>query len=130
MLGSFLTDVRYSQMIEYHRGHHADMTIGLNLEQLNVPYGLVSLDGPRIVSIEEKPEITLFMNAGIYVIEPHVLELIPQDQRYDMDELIAKLINSNKTVVGFPLHESWIDIGTPDSYQNAQIGTARPDLNE
>jgi dTDP-glucose pyrophosphorylase len=118
--GDILTDVRYNVLLEYHKNHKADMTIGLNIEKVSVPYGLVTLDGMSVQSIEEKPTITLLTNAGIYVIESNILGMIPSDREYGMDTLINLVIDTDKNIVGFPIHENWIDIGTPVNYRDAQ----------
>ena len=62
--------------------------------------------------MREKPEYNLLVNTGLYVLEPNVLELIPDNRSFEMSELIAEL-NKKKMKVGvFPLSEkSWIDVG-------------------
>lgn len=71
--------------------------------------------------MREKPKQTFLINAGVYLIEPHVYQLIPEGQRFDMTDLIQRLIDRGRRVVGFPIVEYWLDIGRPADYEQAQL---------
>jgi len=60
-----------------------------------------------------------FVSAGIYMLSPEILDLIPQDEFYDMPTLFEKAIAQDKNVISFPIHEYWIDIGRLEEYQKA-----------
>ena len=60
------------------------------------------------------------INAGIYLIEPRAHKVIPIDQRFDMTDLIERLIQEGRRVVRFPITEYWLDIGRPEEYEQAQ----------
>ena len=66
-----------------------------------------------------KPTFHHFVNAGIYVISRTSLNQIPNDKHYDMTDLISALIIEGDRVVGFPIHEYWMDIGEMDNYLRA-----------
>ncbi len=118
--GDILTQVDFAAMLEYHQEQKAAMTVALRKFEMDVPYGVVECDGPRVSSIKEKPKHSFFINAGMYLIEPDVLSLIPKNQRFDMTELMDELIKTGRSVVGFPIREYWLDIGEHDAYQKAQ----------
>lgn len=118
--GDVLTRVDFRAMIEYHKEHQAEMTIAVRHYGLKVPYGVVECEGPRVCSLREKPEVMVLVNAGVYVLEPSVQELVPRDQRFDMTDLIQLLLDANRTVVSFPIIEYWVDIGQPADYARAQ----------
>lgn len=122
--GDILTTVNYAAMLEYHREHQADLTIGVRHYTMTVPYGVVDCEGPLVKSIREKPDVGLFVNAGIYLIEPAVCRLIPEGERFDMTDLIGLLIAQGRRVVSFPVHEYWLDIGQHDDYRQAQDDVA------
>jgi NDP-sugar pyrophosphorylase family protein len=61
------------------------------------------------------------VNAGIYLLEPSVLDFIPDDARFDMTDLIQRLLDERRTVVSFPIVEYWLDIGKPADYEQAQL---------
>jgi len=60
-----------------------------------------------------------FVNAGIYVLEPELIEKIPQSE-FNMTDLLDQLIPLRK-VGAFPIHEYWIDIGQSADFQKAQL---------
>ena len=84
-----------------------------------VPYGVVHVKNSKILSIEEKPTHKFIVSAGIYMLSPEALELIPQNKFYDMPTLFDKLISDNKNAVSFPLREYWLDIGRIEEYKKA-----------
>lgn len=118
--GDVLTGIDYRQMSDYHREHNADMTVAVNLHTIKVPYGVVDSDGSQITSLREKPELTLFVNAGIYLLEPSVYEHIPAEHHFDMTDLIQSLIDAGRPVVSFPIREYWLDVGQHPDYERAQ----------
>ena len=117
--GDILTDVDFRAMSAYHREHRADMTVAVRAYEVQVPYGVVECDGSRVTRLEEKPKLQFFVNAGIYMLEPHVHASIPHEKHFDMTELIQSLIERNGTVVSFPVREYWLDIGQHSDYKRA-----------
>jgi len=122
--GDILTTVNYAAMLEYHREHRADLTVGVRHYTMKVPYGVVDCDGPLIRAIREKPSVGLFVNAGIYLLENTVCDYVPDGKRFDMTDLIGVLIAVDRRVVSFPIHEYWLDIGRHDDFERAQLDIA------
>jgi NDP-sugar pyrophosphorylase family protein len=118
--GDVLTGVRFEHMYAFHREHKADLTVGVAKYELNIPFGLVACDDVKVCRLREKPSMSFFVNAGIYLVEPLVRDVIPEDKAFDMTELIEGLINSGRTVVSYPIVEYWLDIGRHEDYQRAQ----------
>lgn len=118
--GDILTSVDFRAMLAYHREHKAMLTVGVRKYDLNVPYGVVESDGAFVQGLVEKPLLSFLVNAGIYLLEPSVYSFIPNDQHYNMTDLIQRLIGENYPVVSFPILEYWLDIGNHVDYQQAQ----------
>lgn len=119
MNGDLLTKVNFAQLLNFHRSQGAQATMCVREYDFQVPYGVVSVDGHKLTAIKEKPVQHFFVNAGIYVLEPDVLDLIPQDDFFDMPTLFHKLIELQCESAVFPLREYWIDIGRLDDYEKA-----------
>lgn len=130
--GDIVTKLDFAAMLDYHREQQAEMTVAVRIFEYRVPYGMVEIDGVRVTSISEKPVVQHFVNAGIYLMNPEVCRDIPQGRRFDMPELISKLIASGRHVVGFPIHEYLLDIGQYDDYLEAQeaVKQGEPDLSQ
>ncbi len=128
--GDILTRLNYRAFVDFHRENRADMTVGLRRYDINVPYGVVQMEGPRVQGIREKPVQKLFVNAGIYLVEPAAVAYVPQGKRFDMTDLIDALVRDGKQVVGFPISEYWLDIGKPADYEQAQLDVKSGVLSE
>ena len=127
--GDILTGVSFEKMLEYHREHEAEITVGVRRYVIDVPFGVVECDDVRITQLREKPSLTLFINAGIYLLEPTACDSIPDGEHFDMTDLIKRLLDEGRTVVSFPIIEYWLDIGRPEDYRQAQedLATGRAD---
>lgn len=118
--GDILTQVNFRAMLLFHREHQADLTVAVRHYDMRVPYGVVECEGPTVRRISEKPVVGLFVNAGIYLLEPVVYHSIPKDQPCDMPDLVHRLLEAKRSVVSFPIREYWLDIGQPEDYEQAQ----------
>jgi len=118
--GDVLTQVNFRAMFEYHTEHQAELTVGVRRFEVQVPYGVVEMDEQaNITGLDEKPTYRFFINAGVYLIEPRVFPLIKNQEKLDATELIERLVAEGRKVVGFPIHEYWLDIGRPEDYVRA-----------
>lgn len=120
MNGDILTSVNFDDMIKFHEENESTATMAVRQYEFQVPYGVVNVKGPSIIDFDEKPRHKFFINAGIYVLAPCCLTLIPKKTEYDMPSLFSKLNKINKKSVPYPLHEKWLDIGEVESFQHAK----------
>ncbi len=118
--GDILTQAAFPAMLEFHREHRAEMTVAVRQYALQVPYGVLECQGHRVCGLQEKPEYKFMVNAGIYILEPTVWALMPKAGRFNMTDLIEKLMAKDRTVVSFPVVEYWLDVGQPGDYRRAQ----------
>jgi dTDP-glucose pyrophosphorylase len=122
--GDILTRVDFREMLNFHREHKAELTIAVRQYEFSVPYGVVETDGVSVKGISEKPVVRQFINAGIYLLNPSVRRLVPNQQQYDMPDLIHRILSEGRQVVCFPVREYWLDIGIEDHYVQAQSDVA------
>ena len=118
--GDILTGVSFEEMLHFHQQHQSLLTVGVRKYEVKVPFGVVECSDVRITELREKPSLTFFINAGIYLLGPSCYDLIPDGQRFDMTDLIKLLLEKGETVVSFPIMEYWLDIGRHEDYQKAQ----------
>jgi mannose-1-phosphate guanylyltransferase len=120
--GDVLTDVDLGSVLERHRRASASATILLTPVPNPEAYGLVETDGSgRVRRFLEKPRpeqiTTRNINAGIYVLETHVLELMPPGVNLSIERFFFPALLERGDVVLGPVHRGyWIDIGTPEKY--------------
>ncbi|MEK6806057.1 MAG: nucleotidyltransferase family protein [Pseudomonadota bacterium] len=119
MNGDVLTNVNFRHLLDYHTSHNAYATMCVRSYEQEIPYGVVTVDGHRLVSVTEKPKQQFLVSAGIYVLEPQVLEGIKPGTFLDMPTLFEQLAGGAHSTAVFPLREYWLDIGRLEDYERA-----------
>lgn len=119
MNGDLLTKVNFQHLLDFHQSHRAKATMCIRDYHFQCPYGVIKTDHYRLTQIEEKPTHTFFVNAGIYVLDPEILDLIPGDTRIDMTTVFERTIQKGYETVVFPVREYWMDIGMVDDFERA-----------
>lgn len=120
MNGDVLTRVDFSELLDHHTRDRAKATMGVRKYEFQLPFGVVRIGGDgAILDIAEKPCHEVFVNAGIYVLDPTVLPLIPPGQAFDMPALFEKVLAQGDRAGVFPIHEYWMDIGRLDDLEQA-----------
>ncbi len=120
MNGDLLTNIDFRSLLDYHHDHDAAATLCVREYDFQVPFGVVRLDGNRVNGITEKPSQSMFVNAGIYVLDPDMLDLMEHDRRLDMPDLLERAIAGDREVAAFPIREYWLDIGRIDDFLRAE----------
>lgn len=122
MNGDILTELNFSDFYEYATGDSKDiMTVAIKKIVTPYDFGNIEFHGNYITNIVEKPDIVTYALAGIYVMRPDVLEYIPEDTYYGMDQLIFRLLESNIGVKKYEIEEYWLDVGREGDFEKAQI---------
>lgn len=113
-----IIDTDYSEIVDYHEQQQNEITLVAALKHLKIPYGtLETAEGGQLLSIREKPELTHLINAGLYLLEPNLLQEIPENEFFHITQLIESVISRGGRVGVFPVSEkSWHDIGEWHEY--------------
>lgn len=108
----------YAEILEYHRQHKNEITLVAAIKHYSIPYGTVETGaGGSLQSFKEKPEIQFLVNAGMYILEPQLLNEIPENTFFHITDLIEKVKERNGNVGVFPVSEgAWMDIGEWKEY--------------
>ena len=119
--GDVLSKLNAGLFLERHQANGADLTICVKEYSQRIPYGVLNVKDDRIVGMDEKPEQTFKVNAGIYCINPNALSLIPKNRSIDFPEFV-KILNANgHQISSFAFDGYWRDVGTIDDYSRANI---------
>lgn len=127
--GDILTDIDLQKVAEQHRCDQAVATIVLTEVENPSVYGVVETDKEnRVLRFLEKPKAEELsqinintINAGIYILEPRVLDYIPKGERHSFEyQLFPALLSNKENFRAFIARENyWLDIGTPERYLQA-----------
>jgi mannose-1-phosphate guanylyltransferase/mannose-1-phosphate guanylyltransferase/phosphomannomutase len=122
--GDVLTDIDLSSLIAFHRSHSVEMTMVVYRVEDPTRAGIVDIDASgRVVSFVEKPRVPTsdLANAGIYIVEPSVLDLIPDGFADFGFDVIPRLISVNRPIAAWPIRpdDYLLDIGSIERYEQA-----------
>jgi dTDP-glucose pyrophosphorylase len=120
MNGDIVTKVNFSGLMDFHREHKAVATMAVRKYDFQIPYGVVKTEDGKITGIEEKPNHTFLVSAGIYVVEKSTMKYLPRGEYFDMPHFFEAMLKQGDTTQAFPIHEYWLDIGREDDLIKAQ----------
>jgi dTDP-glucose pyrophosphorylase len=120
--GDVLTDIHYAELLNFHARNGAAATMAVRMHEWQHPFGVVRTRGVEIVGFEEKPITRSHINAGIYVLEPRALDMLPTGESCDMPTLFSRLQERAERTIVYPMHEPWLDVGRPTDYEAANGG--------
>lgn len=111
-----LVDADYDELYEFHVEQQNYITMVTSIKTVSIPYGVIDFnDVGTIVKMKEKPSLNVFVNTGLYVVNPHVIEEL-QNEFIDFPTIIEVAQSNGKKVGVFPISESkWMDMGEFDS---------------
>jgi dTDP-glucose pyrophosphorylase len=122
--GDVLTDIRYSELLDFHKRHRATATMAVRPYEWQHPFGVVHSNGMDIIGFEEKPIFRSYVNAGIYVFEPSAVDVLEANTYCDMPTLFERLGSQSERTIVFPMHEPWLDVGRPEDLEQARTAHA------
>ena len=120
MNGDVLTKVHFQSLLMFHNKNSAGATMCVTEYDHQIPYGVITGEGSRIVDMVEKPIQRFFVNAGIYVVSQKIARSVSANQIIDMPTLLKQKMDQSERVLMFPIHEYWLDIGRMDDFDRAQ----------
>ena len=118
--GDILTNLDFTALRQFHFSKKAELTIVSKRIQTPLQYGVVESHGDRVLDLKEKPNIISEILAGIYYLNPSVLDVISLNTPLGMPELIKALIKQGRPVFKYILKDYWLDIGMMENYEQAQ----------
>jgi dTDP-glucose pyrophosphorylase/CBS domain-containing protein len=121
MNGDLLADIKFNEVLDYHIKNDSTATMCIREYDLEVPFGVVSVNNECISMIEEKPIQSFNVNAGVYLLNPSCVNLIPKNEFYNITSLFQELIKSREKVISYPLKDYWLDIGKLSDYEKANF---------
>ncbi|MBQ7712112.1 MAG: nucleotidyltransferase family protein [Bacteroidales bacterium] len=113
-----IVDQDYRDVYDYHRNNKNDITIVTAIKSFHIPYGVIETgENGLMKGISEKPDLSYMINTGVYILEPQLIDEIPENTFYHITDLIEKVRKNGGRVGCFPVSEkSWTDIGDWNEY--------------
>ncbi len=120
MNGDILCAMNFGALFEFGEKQNSLFTVGTKNIRTPFNFGSVEVVGDTIISVEEKPDFVIEIVAGIYFIKPALLDQVPDETYFGIDELIRNMVGGGQTVSRYLIEEYWLDIGRIDDYTEAE----------
>lgn len=116
-----MTNINFQDVYDYYKKNKSDHMVCVKEIKTSIPYGVCKIKNKRLIKIEEKVELTNYINAGIYILNSSKLKKMKVSSKIDMDELLKRFILKKNKIITFPINEFWTDLGTPSNINRAKI---------
>jgi len=120
MNGDLVTDVDIGQLLRFHEEQGNAVTLCTREYSHTVPVGIVESRNGQVVGVTEKPTFGWLSNAGIYVLSPEILALVPKNQEFKMPDIVETAVARKEKVGAFPVDRDWMDVGEIEHLRRAQ----------
>ena len=120
MNGDILSLIDFKEFYDFALGKDTLLTIAIKKFITPYAFGNIFFNDDFVTDIQEKPDLVTYALAGIYVMKPELLDMIPYNEFMGMDKLMKKMIAEKKPIAKYELNQYWLDIGGVDEYQKAQ----------
>jgi NDP-sugar pyrophosphorylase family protein len=118
--GDLITQADVGDLLDFHeRGGYA-ATLGVRPYTVEVPFGVAEVEGDRLLSIREKPTERSLINAGMYVLSPEAVAMVPAGREYPITSLFESLLAAGRPVGAHVLEAEWLDVGRHDELRRAR----------
>ena len=121
MNGDILTDLDYRALLTAHVASGKPITVATYRRDVNVDFGVLELDGERIVGFVEKPTLSYSVSMGVYALSRTTLQAYEPGRPFGFDGLMADLLASGQEPAALPFEGYWLDIGRPEDYDQANL---------
>jgi dTDP-glucose pyrophosphorylase len=118
--GDLVTQCDVASMIEFHQAGGFAATFGLRQHDVHIPFGVARVEGDRLVELREKPSEQFLINAGLYVLSPEALDLIPPNEAFPITEMFHRCSAKQLPVGAHIVQDDWIDVGQPSDLRRAR----------
>jgi dTDP-glucose pyrophosphorylase len=111
--GDLVTQFDVARLMSFHDAGQYVATLGLRSHAVAIPFGVARVRGKRLVGLREKPTERILINAGIYVLAPEAVRMIPRGRAFQMTELFDRCLARARKVGAHLIQDDWLDIGRP-----------------
>jgi dTDP-glucose pyrophosphorylase len=114
-----LIEENYEKMYNHHKAENNLITMVCSLKKFRIPYGVIEInDDGDIEEMKEKPELSFFINTGMYIVEPKIIEELEANNAIGFPDIIEKYRSSGEKIGMYPISEySWLDMGQLDEME-------------
>ena len=119
MNGDILTDLNYGELLQAHGMSGAPLTVAVAEREMKIEFGVLAVEGDKVVGFTEKPAVTYRVSMGVYGMSRKALAPYPAGMPFGFDQLVLDLLDKGEHAATYPFDGFWLDIGRPEDYDEA-----------
>ena len=123
--GDVLARVNYREMLNFAMFHGVTGLMAVKEHRIQNSFGVVNTSGFELTGFDEKPVYRSMVNAGIYVLNKDVVDVLEPSSYCDMPTLFSRVKASKKRTWVYPIHEDWLDVGRPEDLDLARVNESK-----
>ena len=120
--GDVLSEIGFLEFIDFHKSHNQAVSLALTSQENPTEYGVVNLQGSKIIKFQEKPEmkpgLSHLINTGIYIMEPNIFKYIPSKGYVSLEKDVLPDLAKKGKLYGYPFSGKWFGVATLEIYEN------------
>jgi len=130
MNGDVLTNLDYGELLRSHGLSGAPLTVAVAARETKIDFGVLTVEGDKILGFTEKPAMTYRVSMGVYGMSRRTLAPYPAGLAFGFDQLVLDLLDTGNHPASYGFDGYWLDIGRPEDYDaaNRDFETLRPIL--
>jgi NDP-sugar pyrophosphorylase family protein len=113
MNGDLITQVDIDSLLRTHAEGGFVATMAVRSHVVDIPFGVVETEDDRMIRLVEKPRAEQLVNAGIYVLDPEIVDRVPTNAAFPITDLFETALARDEPVGVYVVDEDWIDVGRP-----------------
>jgi mannose-1-phosphate guanylyltransferase len=117
--GDILTDLSFSALLDAHSASDAQLTIATYHRQVDIDFGVLTVEAGRVVGFVEKPTLNYEVSMGVYAVSRAALAGYPAGEALGFDRLVIDLLAAGRNPASYAFEGYWLDIGRPEDYDRA-----------
>ena len=117
--GDILTDLSFSALLDAHSASNAQLTIATYHRQVDIDFGVLTVESGRVVGFVEKPTLNYEVSMGVYAVSRSALAGYPAGEALGFDRLVIDLLAAGRNPASYAFDGYWLDIGRPEDYDRA-----------
>lgn len=115
--GDVICDLNFNLFYRFHQYRDNDATVAIKKYSVKNPFGVTKFNGLEYIGIEEKPEYISYINAGVYIINNYLKDLIKENEKIDTPDLLSRAKKNKLKCEIYPFDQEWNDVGSIDIYE-------------
>jgi len=117
--GDILTDLDYGVFLQDHVASGAPLTVATYRRTVEVDFGVLDVEGTRVIGFQEKPTLAYLVSMGVYGLTRSTLSAYQVGQPFGFDDLVLDLLRGDHSPRALHYDGYWLDIGRPEDYERA-----------